>query len=136
MPTLKLERVQGPAKRAIMKGLYAFNTGVVGKPDYKPLTVTVKDKGAIVGGVVGETYYGWMFVSLLWVSEKYRGKDWGKSLMEAAEKEARKRGVRQVYLDTFSFQAPGFYKKLGYREFGRLKQFPAGHDRIWMSKAL
>ncbi len=136
MPSLKLERVHGPARREIMKGLRAFNTGVVGKSDYKPLTVTVKDKGAIVGGVVGETYFGWMFVSLLWVSDKYRGKKLGRSLMESAEKEARKRGVRHVYLDTFSFQAPGFYKKLGYREFGRLKQFPAGHDRVWMSKAL
>ncbi|MEW6450241.1 MAG: GNAT family N-acetyltransferase [Pseudomonadota bacterium] len=136
MPSLKLERVHGPARREIVKGLRAFNTGVVGKSDYKPLTVTVKDKGAIVGGVVGETYFGWMFVSLLWVSDKYRGKKLGRSLMESAEKEARKRGVRHVYLDTFSFQAPGFYKKLGYREFGRLKQFPAGHDRVWMSKAL
>lgn len=121
MPTLKLERVHGPAKREIVKGLRAYNTGAVGKLDYRPLTVTVNDKKAIVGGVVGETYFGWMFVSLLWVSEKYRGKGWGRSLMGSAEKEARKRGVRHVYLDTFSFQAPGFYKKLGYREFGRLK---------------
>ena len=119
-----------------MKGLIAYNVKAVGKIDYRPLTLTVNDKRAIVGGLVGETYFGWMFASLFWVSEKYRGKGWGKSLMESAEKEARKRGVRQVYLDTFSFQAPGFYKKLGYREFGRLTQFPAGHDRIWMSKVL
>ena len=119
-----------------MKGLIAYNVKAVGKIDYRPLTLTVNDKRAIVGGLVGETYFGWMFVSLFWVSEKYRGKGWGKSLMESAEKEARKRGVRQVYLDTFSFQAPGFYKKLGYREFGRLTQFPAGHDQIWMSKVL
>ena len=56
--------------------------------------------------------------------------------MQTAEAEARNRGVRNVYLDSFSFQAPTFYAKLGYREFGRLKEFPAGHDRVWMTKAL
>jgi N-acetylglutamate synthase-like GNAT family acetyltransferase len=56
--------------------------------------------------------------------------------MQTAEAEARSRGVRNVYLDSFSFQAPAFYAKLGYREFGRLQEFPAGHDRVWMTKAL
>lgn len=136
MPALKLERVHGPARREIIKGLRAYNVGVIGRIDHRPLTVTVHDKGKIVGGLVGETFLGWMFVSLLWVSEQHRGKGWGRSLLKSAEAEARKRGVNHVYVDTFSFQAPGFYKKLGYREFGRLKQFPVGHDRVWMSKAL
>lgn len=136
MPALKLERVQGPAQREVMKGLRAFNLGLVGNFNHEPLTVTVNDKGAIVGGLVGETYLGWMFVRLLWVSDRYRGKDWGKKLMQAAESEARRRGVKNAYVDTFSFQAPGFYQKLGYREFGRLDDFPAGHYRSWLTKAL
>ena len=136
MPSVQVERVYGPARREVMKGLHAYNKSVIGKIDHRPLAVTVRDKGAIVGGLVGETFLGWMFVSLLWVSERYRRKDWGRSLMEAAEAEARQRGVHHVYLDSFSFQAPAFYKKLGYREFGRLKQFPRGHDRVWLSKAL
>jgi N-acetylglutamate synthase-like GNAT family acetyltransferase len=69
------------------------------------------------------------------VSEKHRG-GWGQFVMQTAEAEARSRGVRNVYLDSFSFQAPTFYAKLGYREFGRLQEFPAGHDRVWMTKAL
>ena len=48
----------------------------------------------------------------------------------------RKRGVRNAYVDTFSFQAPEFYRKLGYREFGRLDDFPTGHRRSWLTKAL
>jgi hypothetical protein len=39
-------------------------------------------------------------------------------------------------VDTFSFQAPGFYEKLGYRTFGRLDDFPAPYHRVWMTKAL
>ena len=56
--------------------------------------------------------------------------------MQMAEKEARKRGVKNAFVDSFSFQAPGFYKKLGYREFGKLKDFPAGHSRSFLTKAL
>jgi len=136
MPALQLERVHGPAQREIIKGLRAFNVAAAGKFDYQPLTVTLKERSKIVGGVVGETFWDWMFVRLLWVSDKYRGKGFGTALMQAAEKEARNRGAKNVYVDTFSFQAPEFYQKLGYREFGRLDDFPAGHFRSWLTKAL
>ncbi len=128
--------MHGPARRAIVKGLRDFNVAVAGEFDHRPLTVTLRERGKIVGGLAGETFWGWMFVSLLWVSDACRGHGYGSAMMDAAEKEARSRGVRNVYLDTFSFQAPGFYTKLGYREFARLDEFPAGHRRIWMTKAL
>jgi GNAT superfamily N-acetyltransferase len=136
MPAPQIEKVHGPARRAIVKGLREYNVATAGKFDHRPLTVTVRERGKIVGGLAGETFWGWMFVSLLWVSDAHRGHGYGSALMDAAEKEARNRGVGNVYLDTFSFQAPGFYTKLGYREFGRLDEFPAGHRRIWMTKAL
>jgi ribosomal protein S18 acetylase RimI-like enzyme len=150
MPALQIEKVHGPARREIVKGLVAYNVAAVGKFDHRPLTVTIRERGKIggkivggkilggkiLGGLVGETFFGWMFVSLLWVSERHRGNGWGSSLMRTAEAEARERGVHLVYLDSFSFQAPAFYEKLGYREFGRLKDFPAGYDRVWMTKAL
>jgi len=136
MVSLHVDRVYGPAKREILKGLRGHIASTVGKVDHRPLTITLRHKGKIVGGLVGETFFGWLFVSLLWIADQHRGKGFGKSLVEAAEAEARKRGACRVYLDTFSFQAPGFYEKMGYREFGRLKEFPAGHDRVWMSKAL
>jgi ribosomal protein S18 acetylase RimI-like enzyme len=77
-----------------------------------------------------------MYVNLLWVSEQHRGQGWGSALMQKAETEARKRGVGHVFLDSFSFQAPQFYAKLGYHEYGRLKEFPPGNDRISLTKAL
>jgi GNAT superfamily N-acetyltransferase len=135
-PAPQIEKVHGPARRAIVKGLRDYNVATAGKFDHRPLTVTVRERGKIVGGLAGETFWGWMFVSLLWVSDAHRGHGYGSALMDTAEKEARGRGVRNVYLDTFSFQAPGFYKKLGYREFARLDEFPAGQRRIWMTKAL
>lgn len=46
------------------------------------------------------------------------------------------RNARHAYLDTFSFQAPGFYQRAGYRVFGELPDFPAGHRRYFMTKEL
>ena len=136
MAAIKVERVHGPARRAIIKGLVAYNTSAVGKFEFKRLSVTLRHRGAIVGGLSADTYLGWMFIALFWVDEKFRGRGFGSKIVQAAEKEARKRGVKNVYVDTFSFQAPGFYKKLGYREFGRLDDFPADHHRSWLTKAL
>jgi len=136
MPAPRIEKVHGPARREIVKGLRAHNRAATGKSDYRRLTLTIRERGKIVGGLAAETFWGWMYVNLLWVSDKHRGHGCGSALIQAAEAEARNRGVRNVYLDTFSFQAPAFYKKLGYREFARLDEFPPGHRRFWMTKAL
>jgi GNAT superfamily N-acetyltransferase len=136
MVELRQERVHGPARRAITKGLWAFNATHVGKADYRQLTLTVRDRGRIVGGLASETYYGWMFVSLLWIDDQHRRKGLGTTLMQRAEKAAARQGAHHVWLDTFGFQAEGFYKKLGYRPFARLDDFPPGFSRIWLTKAL
>src|SRR5262245_6345414 len=136
MATVQVDKQLGPGKRAVLAGLRAYNRENIGRFDHVPLSITLRDKGKIVGGVIGETHIGWLFVEFFWIDEKYRGKGLGERLLDPAEKEALVRGAKNVYLDTFSFQAPGFYKKLGYREFGRLEDFPRGHHRAWMTKAL
>jgi GNAT superfamily N-acetyltransferase len=136
MAEVKVERVLGPAQRAVFKGLRAFNAGIVGKSDFHALAITLRHRRSIVGGLVGQTYLDWMFVAAFWIADEFRGQGFGSKIMRAAEKEARRRGVKNVYLDTFSFQAPEFYRKLGYREFGRLNDFPVGHHRSWLTKAL
>ena len=119
-----------------MKGLVASNTRVYGDFDFQRLSITLRDRREVVGGLVGQIFLGWLFIELLWVSDAYRGRGFGLKIMRTAEKEARRRGIKNAYVDTFSFQAPDFYRKLGYREFGRLKNFPLGHFRSWMTKAL
>ncbi len=136
MVELKIERVHGPARRAIRKGLGAFNQASVGNSGFQSLTITVRDQRRIVGGLAAETYYGWMFISLLWIDEGYRTSGVGTGLMQRAEAEAAARGVGSVYVDTFSFQAPGFYRKMGYRRFAELKDFPPGGSRFWFTKQL
>lgn len=136
MPKISVERVHGPARRAIIKGLVGYNTAAVGKFEFKRLSVTLRHRGEIVGGLSAETYLGWMFIALFWVDERFRRRGFGSKIIRAAERAARQRGVKNAYVDTFSFQAPAFYRKLGYRQFGKLDNFPAGQQRIWMSKAL
>jgi GNAT superfamily N-acetyltransferase len=64
-----------------------------------------------------------------------RGRGVGRELMAQAEARAVERGCHAAWLDTFSFQARGFYEKLGYEEFGTL-DYPPIHKRYFMKKLL
>ena len=90
----------------------------------------------ILGGVIGATYWAWFYINLMWIKEDFRGRGFGHRLLVQAEALARQRGARNAYLDTFSFQAPDFYKKHGYQVFGELKEFPPGHQRYFLKKEL
>lgn len=90
----------------------------------------------IVGGADGHTHWGWLRVSHLWVAESLCGGGLGRRLMHAIEDAGRGRGCRGAWLDTFSFQAPGFYAAIGYRPFGDLGDYPPGHTRHYLCKPL
>jgi ribosomal protein S18 acetylase RimI-like enzyme len=105
--------------------------------DHKSLCVFARDDaGHIIGGLTGRTYWRYLDIAFLWVDEKYRGEGHATTLVRAAEAEARARGCERVFLDTLSFQALGFYQKLGYSEFGRLSGFSGKYDRIYLHKRL
>ena len=88
------------------------------------------------GGVIGATYWNWLYIDLMWLKEEFRGQGYGHQLLTLAEAEARNRGAKHAYLDTFSFQAPAFYQQHGYKVFGELQDFPPGHQRYFLTKAL
>jgi GNAT superfamily N-acetyltransferase len=117
-------------------GLEAFNERRWPRhPPWLQLAVFIRNEGEVVAGLAGETYCGWLFIRYLWVSEDLRGCGVGRELMAQAEARARDRGCHSAWLDTFSFQAPGFYQKLGYEEFGRL-DYPPDHQRHFLKKRL
>ena len=132
-----LEKPDDAAWEVVGGGISAFNLSHAGSDAPTPLCIVLRDEtGATLGGLIGDTFYGWLSVSLMYLREDLRGQGYGEKLLLRAEEEARLRGVKDVFLDTFSFQAPGFYQKLGYRIFGELVDFPPGHTRHFMTKHL
>ena len=122
--------------KAVLDSLIAFNDAKVGESGYRPLALAIEDeRGQTIGGLSGATAYGWLFVELLFVPEPLRGRGLGTDLIRRAEAEAVARGCHSVWLDTFEFQARGFYERLGYTCFGELENYPAG-SRFFMSKRL
>jgi ribosomal protein S18 acetylase RimI-like enzyme len=114
----------------------AFNSAFTDK-DVRNLCVFERlPDGTIIGGLTGKTYWNYLEVSFLWVSTSNRRSGIATKLMNAAESEAYKRGCRNALLDTFSFQALGFYQRLGYNQFGQLHGFSGKHARHYLHKAL
>ena len=136
----RIEVVEHPeqgAWRVIGRGLHDFNLEATGDDITQELCLALyNDQNEIVGGVISEIFWGWYYINVLWVIPELRGCGYGKKLLDEAESEARKRGAKNVYLDTFSFQAPDFYKKYGYHIFGELNDFPKGFQRYFFTKEL
>ena len=121
----------------IENGLTAFNLRHAPPENYRKLVVVLRAAdNRVVGGILGNTWWGWLRIDVLWIDEAARGQDWGSRLMQAAEAEAIRRGCHHVFLDTMSFQALPFYLKLGYTIFGQLDDLPVGHSRYFLQKTL
>ena len=117
--------------------LSKFNSSSGYPPDPKPLAILlVDDDGNTIGGLYGKTIYDWVFVDLLVVPEHLRGSDIGTELMMEAERVAIERGCVGAWLTTFTFQARGFYEKLGYELFGELENSPDDNARLFLRKRL
>jgi GNAT superfamily N-acetyltransferase len=114
-----------------------YNVTQTGRDDGQELAIFLRDESnQIVAGIHGWTWAGWLELRYLWVQPELRGMGRGRQLLLAAEQEAVARGCEQVLLDTFSFQAPDFYRKLGYEVFGTLEGFPRAHQRYFLTKRL
>jgi GNAT superfamily N-acetyltransferase len=118
-------------------GISNFNTQQAGDGKSQSLCFVLRGLDEeIVGGVIGATYWDWLHIDLMWVKDELRGRGYGHRLLTLAENEARQRGAKNAYLDTFSFQAPDFYKRHGYQVFGELADFPPGYQRYFLTKQL
>ena len=136
--TLSVEDAPDEAEvEALPEGLEAYNEQHwPGHQPWQRLAVLLRDAGgAVVAGLAGETYAGWLFIRYLWIAEGLRRQGIGRALIQAAEDRALERGSHSAWLDTFSFQAPEFYRRQGYEEFGRLDYPPRG-ERIFLRKRL
>jgi ribosomal protein S18 acetylase RimI-like enzyme len=136
-PVITIEEKPDPKLRdEILKPLRAFNESKLGPIKNEPVAITLCDpkNGTVIGGLWGASVVGWLYVDLLAVPEEFRGLGLGRQLLTKAEDVARKRGCRGMWLYTATFQAPGFYEKLGFERFGAIPDYIAGHDNIYYAK--
>jgi len=138
-PGLRLSFEDNPSwddRETVDDGLGAYNAAFLRDPSYTYFGIFVRDPTrAIRAGLIGNTYAGWLFINLLWVHADLRRQGIGRRLIGEAERHALAQGCHSAWLDTFSFQGPDYYPKLGYREFARL-DYPPDHQRIFLKKEL
>jgi GNAT superfamily N-acetyltransferase len=117
--------------------LYEFNARAAGGNDFLPVQIFLRDSsGGLHGGLLGWTLWSWLHIDALWVNEDQRGQGHGLRLIAAAERAARMRGCTLAEVDTFSFQARGFYERAGYTVFGTLPGIGGRFERYYLSREL
>ncbi|MRH41406.1 GNAT family N-acetyltransferase [Aquibacillus halophilus] len=105
------------------------------KTSYEDISFVLRsDSGTIIGGITGNMFWHHMHIDFLWVDKSVRGKGYGSKLLKKMECFAIDKGVRLIHLDTFSFQAPEFYKSKGYEVFGTIENHPKGFNQLFLQK--
>ncbi len=118
-------------------GLLKYNLKHIETSDVREIGIFMEEEhDGIIGGLVGDTHGNWLTVEYLWVSADYRNQSIGSEILQKAEEEARQRGCRYVFLNTFGFQAPLFYEKYGYQKVFTLENYPLTGQRIYYTKTL
>ena len=117
--------------------IYEFNCAQTGIGDGRSFSIFLRgNENKIFAGLSGWTWAQACEIRILWVHANLRGQGYGKRLMEMAEREARSRGCKVIYLNSYGFQAPEFYQKLGFEIFAQLEDFPPGQAQYHLVKRL
>lgn len=138
-PQIILTDAEDTALRQVLhNGLRTYNDEKIGLHDSKPLTLRIDDPetGEPIGGLLARTSLGLLFIDFVYLPESLRGTGVGSRILVMAEEEGRRRGCSKAVLFTISFQAPEFYKKLGWQVFGEIAPKPPGATRIYLTKDL
>jgi ribosomal protein S18 acetylase RimI-like enzyme len=103
--------------------------------NYREVNLTVKNEtDEIIGGLLSVICWNWLEIDILWVDEKYRGLGYGSQLLREAEEISKQSKCTFIKLNTFSFQAPSFYEKHGYREIAVIEDAPIGFSHHYFKK--
>lgn len=139
--SVRIETTANPTDEdylSILTPLRAFNVSQAGDAGAEKFALLIRDEHSdeVLGGLYGSLLYRWMFIELLAVPEQARGQGLGSRLMAMAENRANEKNCVGIWLDTFDFQAPEFYRSLGFSEFGQVNDYPPGHRRYFFQKRL
>ena len=134
-----LEFVEEPTDEQaeeIDRGLVEYSADFASTRAPVPVRAVFVESGRVVAGIDGAEYWRIVHVRRLWVHADYRSRGLGRRLMCWAEERGRELGCAAVVVDTMSFQAPGFYERLGYRRFGMSEGYEGGASRHYFEKEL
>ncbi|WP_373075883.1 GNAT family N-acetyltransferase [Streptococcus infantis] len=134
---IRLENTESQKSQIIGDLIRSYNRSKREVAESEPLNLYVEDEhGKIMAGLVAETFGNWLEIEYLFVKEDLRGQGIGSQLLHQAESEAKKRNCRFAFVNTYQFQAPGFYQKQGYNEVFTLKDYPYIGQRHYYQKDL
>lgn len=138
-PFLTVAAARDPlAESVVTQGLAAYNRKAFGRVDAQTIDIVARDdnSGEIVGGLLGHSSLGMLFLDLFYLPDDLRGAGLGSRMIALAEDEGRRRGCSAAFVYTVTFQAPGFYERHGYRRLGEVACPPDGATRIFLTKPL
>lgn len=131
------DKITKEDENIIFKGLLEYNLARIEDKNPRDLGIYLQDEaGQKIAGLIGNTHGNWLLIKFLWVSEELRGQNIGSNILSQGENIAKERGCKYSFLDTFSFQAPEFYKKHGYKEAFVLENYPIVGKRYYFTKTL
>ena len=124
-------------KELIRENLGLYSIAMTGNEEFYAVAIFLRDeREETLGGILGEIWGQWMFVSHVWLAAPLRRSGYGSKLLATAERYALEKGCRNAWLTTASFQARPFYEKFGYELFATLDEFPPGHKLYFLKKHL
>ncbi|NJJ42457.1 GNAT family N-acetyltransferase [Paenibacillus apii] len=133
---LRIYRGSNEEANFVRNKLIEYNAVQVPNGIYEEVNLCLKnDNGDIIAGLNSAVCWNWMEIDILWVEEKNRKIGLGKRLIDEAEKIARSKNCTFIKLNTFSFQAPEFYKKYGYK-VAIIENAPLGSNHYYFKKDL
>lgn len=141
MDDFTLEKINGEPnaddKQIMINGMLTYHASKGHIRKTETFSIILRNKSNIVKGMVIVSFlWNGMHIDSLWVDDTVREQKWGSSLLNMVEKEAIKRGCTIAYTDTFTWQAPKFYEKQGYKPYGKLEDFPTGNTLFYYAKNL
>lgn len=117
--------------------IYEFNAAATGYTDAELFSCTRRDEAGIIrAGLCGYTWGGCCYVSYLWIEQAERGRGLGAALLLAAEEHAKAKGCVVMFVTSHSFQAPGFYERMGYERLAVVHDHPVGHASVFLARRL
>jgi ribosomal protein S18 acetylase RimI-like enzyme len=124
----------------IRKGLEEYNreqtNGEYDEPGIEINLVLKDSEGNVVGGINASTMLRVMHLEALWVADEVRKLGYGRELVLAAERIGFEKGCITSQTWSLSFQAPGFYQKIGYEVLGVYDGYPDGITETVLMKRL